>query len=202
MKVLIACEYSGKVRDAFRRRGHDAVSCDLLDTEVAGPHVVGDVLPLLKERWDLVIAHPPCQFLANSGIRWLYKGGKKVNGEDPERWESMRTAAQFFSAMWEANTDRHPHGKKALRALGVPIDDAYIVQPWMFVEDDDDVDNVTKGAYLLTRGLPRLTGNGILDGSTARPEAWLMSPSKTRWKDRSRTRTAVAEAMAEQWGSL
>lgn len=89
MRVLVACEYSGVVRDAFRRRGHDALSCDLLPTEAPGPHHEGPVEDLLDEEWDLVVAHPPCTYLSNSGVRWLYTG--------PLRWQKLLEGAAFFS---------------------------------------------------------------------------------------------------------
>ena len=98
MRVLVACEFSGIVRDAFRSRGADAVSCDLLPTEKPGPHVQDDVLPLLRECWDLVIAHPPCTYLANSGVSWLHRR--------PGRWRLMREAAEFFVACLDANAPK------------------------------------------------------------------------------------------------
>ena len=101
MKVLVACEFSGVVRDAFLAKGHDAISCDLLPTESPGPHIQGDVLPLLSEPWDLVIAHPPCTYLCNSGVCWLYRRGTRER--DEERWAKMRDAARFFGACYLAN---------------------------------------------------------------------------------------------------
>ena len=97
MRVLVACEYSGRVRDAFLARGHDAVSCDLLPTEVPGPHIQGDVLPVLKESWDLVVAHPPCTRLCNSGVRWL---------AERDLWDDMREGAAFFLACLNAPAPR------------------------------------------------------------------------------------------------
>ena len=215
MKVLVACEYSGRVRNAFLRRGHEVLSCDLLDSEDGGPHYKGDVRPLLRGlRWDLVVAHPDCTFLSKSGLRWLYQGGRRYNPDgsenprDPERWQNMLKACAFYAECWSAvaprvaveNSDMHPYAKIELRRLGVPIDDAVLYQPWQFAADEED--NVTKGLHLLTRGLPALTPSGKFDGSTARAECHTASPGVNRWKERSRTRKAVADALAEQWGDI
>ena len=102
MRVLVACEYSGRVRDAFRALGHDAVSCDLLPTEAPGPHIVGDVLPLLRQPWDIVIAHPPCTYLSRAGARWLHRDGKVC----PERLSQIQEAKDFFLACLNANAPR------------------------------------------------------------------------------------------------
>lgn len=102
MKVLVACEFSGTVRDAFIRAGHDAMSCDLLPTESPGPHYQGNVLDLLGEKadqWDLMVAHPPCQYLANSGVRWLYRDGEMCS----DRWARMEAGAAFFRRLLEAH---------------------------------------------------------------------------------------------------
>lgn len=214
MRVLVACEYSGRVRDAFLARGHDAISCDLLPTESPGPHVQGDVLALLREPWDLVVAHPPCTYLALSGVRWLYKGGRKKNPDgtenpiDKARWGEMIAGCVFFAACWNANASRvavensqmHGFAQKWLMEAGVPVASSQIVQPWWFAQTDDDPSNVTKGAMFVTRGLPPLRKTGPLDGSTARPECHHASPGPDRWKVRSRTTPAVARALAEQWG--
>lgn len=126
MRVLVACESSGIVRDAFRARGHDAISCDLLPSERPGPHVIGDVLELRDERWDLVIAHPPCTYLAKSGVRWLHS--------DLDRWGRMEEGAQFFAAMFTFDTQflavenpiQHRHAVEA-HGQGRP---SQIIQPW------------------------------------------------------------------------
>jgi hypothetical protein len=109
MRVLVACEYSGVVREAFRRRGHDAWSCDFEPAEDNSPyHLQQDVLPLLHDGWDLMVAHPPCTFLANSSNKHLYLGMKKENGPDPERWENMRKGAEFFLKLWHAPIKKKP----------------------------------------------------------------------------------------------
>ena len=102
MRILVACEFSGVVRDSFRARGHDAVSCDLLPSERPGPHIVGDVREVLQDGWDLLIAHPPCTFLANSGAKHLYLGCRRENGAAGDRWANLGHAAAFFLAMLRA----------------------------------------------------------------------------------------------------
>jgi len=199
MKVLVACEYSGVVRTAFRDLGHDAWSCDLLESEDSSDyHIQGYVDDLLKEPWDLVVAHPPCTYLCNSGVRWLHS--------DPNRWDKMRGAGLFFVECLQANTPKvavenpvmHKHAKKVIsdhyheEVFGHL--DWFSVQPWQFG------DNFKKRTCFWTRGLPKLEPVSDLNGSTAAAECFLASPGPNRWKDRSRTYKGIAEAMAEQWG--
>ena len=214
MRVLVACEYSGLVRDAFLALEHDAISCDLLDTERPGPHHRGDVRPLLRRSWDLVIAHPDCTFLSKSGLRWLYQGGRRWNPDGTEnprdtiRWQNMLNACAFYAECWHANTSRlavensdmHPYAQAELERLGVPIKKARLYQPWQFARDESD--NVTKGLHLLTRGLSPLIPVGVFDGTSARAECHRMSPGANRWKERSRTRLSVAREIARQWGRV
>jgi len=191
MRVLVACEFSGIVRDAFIARGHDAISADLLPSERPGPHVVGDVLPLLREPWDLVIAHPPCTYLTNAGARWLYVGGRG-NVPDLARWAEMEAAADFFYDCYNANAPmvvvENPimHRNAAIRPA-----DQY-VQPWQFGHGE------VKATGLWMRGLPKLTPTSIVDGRA--PRVHRASPGPDRWKERSRTLPGIAAAMAEQWG--
>jgi hypothetical protein len=193
MRVLIACEFSGRVREAFRALGHDAWSCDLLPTEVNGPHIQGDVIPLLNEGWDLMIAHPPCTYLANSGVRWLYGG--KGNKRDEQRWHAMEDAARFFRALLDAPIDRvavenpimHKYGKAI---IGRAHDQ--VVQPWQHGEGE------TKATCLWLKGLKPLTPSQIVDGR--KPRVHFAAPSSDRWKERSRTYQGIADAMAAQWG--
>jgi hypothetical protein len=131
-RILVACEYSGRVRNALIMQGYDAVSCDLLPTESAGPHYQGDVFDIIDDGWDGMVAHPECTFLCNSGVKHLYLGGKKVNGIDPVRWRKMKAAAKFFRRLKDANIpvivveNPIPHGY-ALELIG---DYSQITHPW------------------------------------------------------------------------
>lgn len=201
MKVLIACEFSGRVRDAFIARGHDAVSCDLIPSESPGPHIIGDFRDLLSdvyfgraEPYDLLIAHPPCTYLCNSGVRWLFN---KDGSENQDRMAKVHEAHNlFFDCL-----NSHP---KITRAICVenPIPHKYAklptydqkIQPWQFGDSE------TKATCLWLRGLPKLTPTNIVDGRKDRVHK--EPQSKERWKNRSRTYPGIAEAMAEQWGSV
>ena len=183
MRVLIACEFSGVVREAFRRRGHDAWSCDLTaSVDVSPYHIQGGVLPVLHEGWDLVIAHPPCTFLAVSGARWFKASEDRIKAQD--------IAAKFFLAF--ATTQKfaieNPIGVMSTRWRKPD----QIIQPWMFGHGE------TKATCLWLKGLPKLIPTNIVDGREARIHK--MPPGPDRWKDRSRTLPGIAEAMAEQWG--
>ena len=188
-RVLIACEFSGTVREAFKRVGCDAWSCDLLDTERKGNHIVGDALQVVNQGWDLVIAHPPCTFLANSGVRWL-NGNKK-------RWRAMEDGAAFFRAILQAPCPRvaveNPIMHKHARDLAAGLPDQ-IIQPWMFGHGE------TKATCLWLRGLPPLTPTNIVSGRVARIHR--LPPSPDRWKERSRTYSGIADAMAKQWSKM
>lgn len=138
MKILIACEFSGIVRDAFLRRGHYAVSCDLLPSESDyGIHEQRDVLEILDRDWDMMIAFPPCQYLCNSGIRWLYHGGRKENGRDLARWNNMHKGATFFNALLNSqikrvaveNSRMHCYAEKLIRKRDQVITTLFI-WPW------------------------------------------------------------------------
>lgn len=195
MRVLVGCEFSGTVREAFRARGHDAWSCDLLPAEDESYfHFIGDVRTVLWMGWDLLIAHPPCTFLANSGIRWLYVDGKKSNGMDFKRWRDMEDGAAFFNAMVNAPVSRvcvenprmHTYAQKL---CGEP---SQYVQPWQFGHGE------VKETGLRLRGLPPLRASNVVEGRQARVHR--MAPGADRWKERSRTYQGIAQAMAEQWG--
>lgn len=201
MKVLVACEFSGVVRDAFRKRGHDAWSCDLLPTERPGQHLQTDAIQLLYTgwgsfdvgMWDLLIAHPPCTYLCNSGVRWLYEDGRRVE----PRWLKMYEAVHFFNLLYFAPVRRialenpimHGHAQQLLEA-----DRAQVIQPWQFGHGE------TKATCLWLKNLPKLNPTNIVEGRQARIHR--MPPSKDRGKLRSITYSGIAEAMAEQWGSL
>ena len=183
MRVLVACEYSGIVRDAFLKAGHDAISCDLLPTESPGPHIQGDVTELLQEPWELVIAHPPCTYLANSGVRWLH--------ERPGRWEKMREGAEFFRKCLSANSPRvcvenpiiHKHARLPHYTQRI--------QPWQFGHGE------MKAVCLWLKGLPPLFDTRVVTGRIQR--TFLEPPSKDRSKLRSRFFEGIAAAMADQW---
>lgn len=188
MRVLVACEFSGVVRDAFRRRGHDAVSCDLLPCEQPGPHVQGDVRPLLDEEWDLMIAHPPCTYLAASGARW-FKGREK----------EQEAALEFVRLLLYSSIPRiaveNPVGVISSQIRRPD----QIVCPTMFG------DPFPKRTCLWLKGLPLLHPTMHVEGkrtvyrSGKSLPAWYDLPHKTRAKERSRTMPGFAEAMAEQW---
>lgn len=186
-RVLVACEFSGTVRDAFAARGWEAWSCDLLPSEKPGAHYMGDVALMLQRRWDLVIGHPPCTRLANSGVRWLGERGL---------WEDMRQAARFFNSILNCNADAvcvenpQPHGY-ALELVGKYTQS---IQPWQFGHGE------TKRTCLWLRGLPNLEPTSIVDGRDQRVHK--MSPGPDRWRERSRTYQGIADAMAAQWGPL
>lgn len=194
MKILVACEFSGIVRDAFIACGHNAISCDILQTEKCGPHIQGNVLDHLNEGWDMMIAHPPCTYLANSGVRWLF-GGK---GSQPSvhRWRAMEEGAEFFSRLLIAtipkiaieNPIMHKHAREL---IGRKYDQ--IIQPWHHGHGE------TKATCLWLNNLPPLVPSNIVDGRT--PRVHFASPKPDRWKERSRTLTGIAKAMAEQWGN-
>lgn len=168
MRVLVACEYSGRVRDAFLRRGHDALSCDLLPTETPGPHYQGDVRAILGDGWDLLIAHPPCTHLAVSGARWF-----------KDKIQEQAEALNFVRLMLDAPIKRI--------ALENPISiissrirkPDQIIQPWQFGHGE------TKATCLWLKGLPLLQPTSIVEGREAIVHR--MPPSPDRWKNRSRT---------------
>lgn len=183
MKVLVACEFSGVVRDAFIARGHDAVSCDLLPTEQPGPHIKGDVLEVLDQGWDLMIAHPPCTYLASSGARWF---------KDPIRQKLQCEALEFIYQLVKAPIKRialeNPIGILSTRWRKPD----QIIQPWWFGHGE------TKSTCLWLQNLPKLKPTKIMEERN--PRIHYMAPSPTRGKDRSRTYPGIAEAMAERWG--
>jgi len=194
--VLVACEYSGTVRDAFIRGGHEAWSCDLLPTDAPGPHIQGDVVPMLAQGWDLMIAHPPCTYMTNSGVTWLHK--------QPERWAKLEDAARFFRALWDAPISRiaienpimHKYAKQQIGGLN----QAQVVQPWMFGHMEQ------KATCLWLKNLPplRQTKNVRAEmkllPDNQRQRLHYLPPSADRWKLRSATYAGIAAAMAEQWG--
>ena len=185
MKVLVACEYSGKVREAFRAKGHDTWSNDLLPADDISPHhIQGDCIEVIKRGWDLIIMHPPCTALAVSGNRWYGKGMPK----HAERIESI----EWTIALWELAKQHAP--KVAMEnPVGVlPIKPAQYIQPWQFGHGE------TKKTGLWLHNLPPLEPTDVVDGREARIHR--LPPSEDRWKIRSETFPGIALAMADQWG--
>ena len=193
MRVLIACEYSGAVRDAFIKLGHDAVSCDLLPTDVPGPHHQGSVLDILNDGWDMMIAFPPCTHLAVSGARWF--AAKRADGRQQQ-------GIDFFMELANANIPKiaieNPVGIMSTEWRKPD----QIIQPWQYGHE------ATKTTCLWLKGLPELTPTNVV-GKGARhvtksgrslPEWYNLPPSEDRWKIRSKTFQGIADAMAQQWG--
>ena len=195
MRALVSCEYSGKVRDALIARGVDAVSCDTLPTERPGPHYQGDVRDILGEQWDLLIAHPPCTRLCNSGVRWLH---------ERDLWGELDEAAEFFNLHLNAThiprravENPIPH-RYAVERIGRKPDQ--IIQPWEHGHEE------MKATGLWLEGLPPLMPSRVVGppprDKTAR-QSWAKihraSPGPARWKFRSTTYSGIAEAFAAQW---
>ncbi len=192
MRVLVACEYSGIVRDAFTAQGHYAMSADLLPTESPGPHHQGDVLDVLYDGWDLMVGHPPCTTFTNAANRWLYEDSSKGTAE--ERRQDREEAIEFFLKLWNAPIERialenpqpHPY---VIDRVGMYHDK---LQPWMFGEPE------TKGICLWLKNLPPLMSTVI--ETDRQPKVHHMSPGEERSKERSRFFPLVAQEMAIQWG--
>ena len=206
MKILIACETSGTVRNAFLDRGHDAWSCDVLPSDdLTNRHIQDDALEVLKmESWDmLMVAHPPCTRLCNSGVRWLHKAppGKTL----AEMWEQLDQGAELFSKLWNSDIPKvaienpvmHKYAKARIKNFE-PFTQS--VQPYEFAESIDAEDNISKRTCLWLRNLPPLIKTGTLTRETARHDIHNASPGKDRWKVRSKFHKGIAEAMADQWG--
>lgn len=208
-RVLVACETSGTVRDAFAALGHDAWSCDLLPADTpTNRHIIGDARPLLIEGlWDLlIVAHPPCTRLCNSGVRWLSKPPPGKTAEQMQ--QELVDGADLFSAFWNAPIERicvenpimHRHAKALIVNYQPP---AQTVQPHQFG------DPAFKGTGLYLKNLPKLVATNALTPprpGTAEHKAWSLihraPPGKDRWKIRSKFWPGIAQAMAEQWGAL
>jgi hypothetical protein len=193
MRVLVACEYSGRVRDAFIRKGHEAVSCDLLPTDVEGPHYQGDVFDIINDGWDLMVCHPPCTYLSVSGMHWTKRGLR-----DPQLTED---ALEFVQKLLNAPIEKI--------ALENPVSvisrkPDQVIQPWQFGHD------ASKKTCLWLKNLPLLQPTNVIEprivdgkkrwGNQTDSGQNRLGPSEDRWKIRSETFEGIAEAMAQQWG--
>lgn len=178
---MVACVYSGVVRDAFIAAGHDAVSCDLLPTEQDGPHYQGDVMDIINDGWDLMIAHPPCTHLAVSGARWF-----------KDKQQEQAEALAFVQYLLDAPIPRIAlENPVSVISTRIRKPDQ-IIQPWQFGHGE------TKATCLWLKGLPLLEPTDVVEGREARVHR--MPPGPNRWKERSRTYQGIADAMAQQWG--
>ena len=184
LKILVGCEYSGKVREALRVMGHDAWSCDLLPADDNSPyHIQGDILEVLDDGWDMLICFPPCTDLAVSGARWFKE--KQADGR-------QQASIDFFMKMVNAPIPRiaieNPIGIMSTQYRKPD----QIIQPWQYGHGE------TKATCLWLKGLPKLEATDIVEGREQR--IWKMAPSPDRWKKRSETYSGIAKAMATQWG--
>lgn len=207
MKVLVACEYSGAVRDAFRALGHEAMSCDLLETDVPGPHYRGDVRDVLGDPWDLLVAHPPCTYLCSSGLHWNRRG-RIVDGRP--RAELTEEAIAFARIFIDGPETAHIPRRAVENPIGclstrVRKPDQ-VIHPWQFGHD------ASKATCLWLAGLALLAPTRIIEGRLVNgARRWAnqtdsgqnrLSPSADRWKIRSETYSGIAQAMAAQWGGI
>lgn len=183
MKVLVACEFSGIVLDAFIAAGHDAISCDVLPTESPGPHYQGDVREILDGGFDALIAHPPCTHLAVSGARWF-----------KDKQKDQSAALDFVRLLMDAPIPHIAIENPVSVISSLIRKPDQIIQPWMFGHGE------TKATCLWFKNLPILKPTKVVEGRT--PRVHYLSPSPNRWKERSRTYPGIAAAMADQWGSL
>lgn len=183
MKVLVACEFSGIVRDTFLQKGHDAISCDLLPTESPGPHYQGDVFDIMNDGFDLMIAHPPCKDLAVSGARWF---AEKIKNGD--QLKSIDFFMKLVSCKINKIAIENPIGIMSSKYRKPD----QIIQPWQFGHGE------TKATCLWLKNLPKLQYTNIVEGREQR--IWKLPPGDDRAKLRSITYSGIAKAMADQWG--
>lgn len=185
MKVLVACEYSGVVRNAFIKLGHEAISCDLLPTDLPGPHYQGDIRDLMDYPFDLMIAHPPCTHLSVSGARHFVE--KRIDGR-------QQTAVSFFMMLAKSEIPMIAIENPVCIISSLYRKPDQVIQPWQFGHGE------TKATCLWLKNLPLLKPTNIVEGREQRIHK--MPPSADRWKERSKTFQGIADAMAEQWGKL
>jgi len=209
-KVVICGERHGEIRDAFLSKGHDAMSVDLVETLVAGPHYKGDWWDVLFDGWDLAIFHPTCTFMANSGAKHLFNNMSKNGGLNVDRWTAMGHSAW---EVWDI-LERCPVPEIAIEnpvmlryaqiMSGLEKLPSQTVQPWWFASEENGPDNVKKSTTWWRKGsLPKLERTGSLDGSTARDEVFKMAPTadpEERRMARSKFHPGHAAAIADQWG--
>lgn len=195
MRILVACEFSGVVRDAFAKKGHFAVSCDYLPSERPdGMHHQGNVMDIIDDRWDMMIAHPPCTYLANSGVSWL-TGNRLSERDRALRWRRMEGACLFFNALLKADIPHIAVENPIMHKIAqerIKQKYAQIVHPWEHGHEESK-----RSCYWL-KNLPRLRPTKIV--TPVNQTHALFCDKKDRWKDRSRTLEGIAAAMAEQWG--
>lgn len=192
MKVLVACEFSGCVREAFKAKGHDAWSCDILPTDIEGQHIQGDALELLDQDWDMMIAHPPCTYLSNAGARFLYPKG--VLNE--ERLKLGMIAKEFFNKLLNAPIEKIAiENPVQSRVFDIRMYDQ-IIEPYQFGHP------FKKKTCLWLKNLPQLKHTNVLEKpqSTKIAGNWFNKGGKDRQKNRAKTFKGIADAMAEQWG--
>jgi hypothetical protein len=198
MRVLIACEYSGAVRDAFIKEGHDAMSCDLLPTDSPGPHHQGNVMDIIDQDWDLLIAHPPCTYLCSSGLHW----NKRVPGRQEKTENALRFVEELLAAPIPMIAIENPIGCISTRIRKAD----QTIQPYQFGHD------ASKATCLWLKGLPTLKPTRYVEPRIVNGlKRWAnqtdsgqnrLPPSKDRWKIRSETYSGIAEAMAQQWSKV
>lgn len=193
-KVLIACEFSGVVREAFKAKGHDAWSCDLLPTEIPGQHIQGDVMEILDQGWDLMIAHPPCTYLSNAGARFLYSD-KKLN---IKRYKQGLEGKALFMSLYKA------HIPKICIENPIPSKIFELPNPTQSIQPYEYGHPYTKKTLLWLKDLPNLKPSNIVDirESTKIAGNWFNRGGKDRQKNRAKTFQGIANAMAGQWGGL
>ena len=184
MRVLVACEYSGVVRDAFINLGHEAMSCDFLPTDNPGPHYQGDVRDVLNSPWDLMIAHPPCTDLSVSGARHF--DCKRMNGR-------QQSSVSFFMMLAKADIPKIAIENPVCVMSSLWRRPDQVIQPWQFGHGE------TKATCLWLKNLPKLEPTNIVEGREARIHK--MPPSPDRWKERFKTYQGIASAIAKQWGN-
>ena len=196
MRVLVACEFSGTTRDAFIKAGHDAMSCDLLPTDKPGEHYEGDVFDVIDWGWDLMIAHPPCTYLSNSGVSHLHKS--------TDRWVNMYEGAMFFRKLLDSDVPRIAVENPIMHkyAKGYIGNQSQVVQPWMFGHTEQKATCLWLKNLPLLRETDNVREQMMLLPDNERQRLHYLPPGPDRWKERSKTFQGIADAMADQWGLI